>query len=381
MSQPAPERITNSRLTLVSGQVFLEHEGDWQRGLPNHPWMATDFTRIFQQLRGGSGHIRYAFPWRDSQRSGFWRAYCGASSLGQVSAESAWELLVPLRLVPTPRPAVRAESGARVFYDIYGYPFGLVATLTIQLPSGAPSAVGEWREAMRALRMGSSFRLTPPGGAETTPLSAGELLSALLDWHRGEFFGPIATYTASAEEFSVAAVIQGDGVDPLIDLAARPDLQRTLNAVTAWPLNWQAARPPELVDARLPASSTNSSVGDALYAARRGRTLWRPGLFTYRAPPGARLHTLSCLAHNLVAGSVQAEALRLFAMHYATLDKGRMARIPVRLRAAAAKQIERLWYGRETYRSSSVQRLLQDASSLAQVNALLKEMELEPLPA
>lgn len=379
MPQPVPELITNSRLTLIMGQAFLEHLGDWQRPLPDHPWLAADYTRTFGQLRGAAGHPRYAFPWRDSQRSGFWRAYCGASSLGQVSAERAWELLVPLRFLPAPRPTVGVEGGARIFYDIYGYPFGLVASMTVQPPPGAPVSVDGWRDRMRALRMGGGFRLTLPGGAETAGLRAGELLSALLDWYRGEFFGPIATFTASPNEFSVTAVIQGEGVDPLVDLSRRIDLQQTLNAVTAWPLNWQAAELPKLAQARLPASSDNLSPGDALYATRRGRALWRPALFTYRAPPGARLHTLSCLTHNLIAGSVQAEALRLLAIDYATLDAGRKAQVPVRLRSAAATQIDRLWRGRETYRSSSIKRLLGDPISLAQVNSLLTEMELVPL--
>ena len=377
-----PAAIANSRLTLIRGEAFFEHLADAGRPLTEMPWLGADFSRVFGRLRGAGGHPRYAFAWRPSQSSSFWRAYCGSRPLQQLSAEAAFGLLVPFRLVPAQRPSVRIEGGAaRASYDVYGHAFGLVVALTLQQPMGRPMPLDGWRDWLRGLRSGRDFALTLPGASEVTGMREREVLERLTDWHRDEFFGPIGATMPSSEPFSFVTVIQGDGVDPTVPFKARMDLRRTLEAVTTWPVNWAATSLPDVAKAVLPVGGDNPSAGDALYASRRGRTLWRPALFGYRAPAaGARIHTLGCLSHNLVAGSVQAEALRLFALGWAALDGAARARVPVRLRASAATQIDRLWRGRETYRSSSIERLLRDPTSLAEVNALLVEMGQEPIP-
>ncbi|MDB5577715.1 MAG: hypothetical protein JWR80_2891 [Bradyrhizobium sp.] len=380
MSQVPPELITNSRLTMIGGQAFFEHLNDFSQYLPDRPWLPADYGDIFGKLRGGPGHSRYAFPWRDSQRSAFWREYAGSTALSQISAEQSIELLIPLRLTPAQAPVVRVTNGReRLFFDVYGYPHGPVVALTVQLPPGVALSPDDWRDRLRALRLTGCYDVTLPGAAAQTGCTAKEVLDALLEWYRPQYYGAVKAFTASSDPFSIVAVIQGQGVDSSIPLATRADLQRILNAVTAWPVNWEAMQVPPLAEASLPVSSTNVSSGDALYAAKRGRTLWRPALFTYRAPAGARLHTLSCLMHNHIAGAVQAESLRLFAVGYAATKANKRGGIPARLRANVATQIDRLWRGDQTYRSSSIKLHLEDKSSLAQVNLLFVEMGLDAI--
>ena len=380
MSQSQPETISNSRFTVVSGQAFFEHSDDWRRPVPNLFWLPSEYGAVFRQLRGGGGHARFAFPWRNSQKSAFWRAYCEGTALSQVSAETASRLIVPFRLTPRPAPLVRTDDPhERVFYDVYGYPFGLVAALTVQQPMGASLPLDVWRDRLRALRLNACFAIDLPDGTHRSDQSASDVLTVLLEWFRMEFFAAISHFTASAVPLTIVAVIQGSGVDPAVALSARPDLQQLLHAITAWPVNWEATVPPPLDRACLPVGSANVGAGDALYAATRGRTIWRPALFTYRAPAGARLHTLSCLMHNQVAGLMQAEMLKLYAQDFATLDVSWQAQIPPRQRANVAEQIRRLSRGERTYRSSSIQRLLEDRSTIAQINGLLTDSGLEPI--
>lgn len=380
MSQASPEQISHSRLTMISGQAFFEHLSDFSRPLPDRPWMAGDYGTIFGKLRGGGGHGRYAFPWRGEQRSAFWREYCEGTQLPQISAEAAFRLLVPFRMTPMHSPAVAMLGGAeRIFFDSYIYPHGIVTALTVQLVARPPLTLDAWRDGVRALGMGRGYSVSLPGGATQSGLGARDALAAINDWFREAYFGKIENYGSSAEPVSIAAVIQGSGIDPNTPFASRSDLQKLLNAVTAWPVNWEAAQVPDPGEALLDAARTNASAGDAHYASRRGRTLWRPGLFTYRAPAGARPHMLSCLVHNQIAGIVQGESLRLFALRYGSSSPAERSGISPRLRESAAVQIDRLWRGQRTYRSSSIQRLLADKSSLAQVNTLLGDAGLAPI--
>lgn len=374
------EQITNARLNILSGEAFFEQFEGVPRPLAQQFWLPGDYNSIFRNLRGGTGYPGYAMPWRDGQRSTFWKAYCAQTPVSQISTELAAQMMVPLRLVPSTRPVVRISTGnERLFYDVYGFPHGLVASLTVQTAAGTMLSVDEWRDRMRALGMGPNFALELPGGAPQLDLRAKDVLEALIRWHRDRYFGTIAISSPSDIPFSIAVVIQGSGVDPDVAIGARPDLQKTLNAVTAWPVNWQSAAPPPLGDAVLPASSINASPGDALYAARRGRVLWRPALFTYPSSASHRLHSLSCLAHNLLAASIQAESLRLFAIRFAALTESERAIVPPLLRQRAATLIGRLWRGEQTYRSASVKLLIGDRSSLAQVNQLLSGEQVQPI--
>lgn len=373
-----PAQITYARLNIVSGEAFFEQFGTAAPTVPDAFWLPGGYGDIFRKLRGGPGYPGFAMPWRDGQRSTFWKAYCEQTPVNQISTELAARTMVPLRLVAADRPGVRITDGAeRLFYDVNAFPHGLVVSLTIQ--TSAVLSLDEWRDRMRALQLEPCFALKLHGVAGEAGLRARDLLEQLVAWHRDRYFGPIAVTSQSEMSLAIATVIQGSGVDPSVSLASSPDLQKMLNAIAALPVNWPAATLPSLDDAILPASSINASPGDALYAARRGRILWRPALFTYPANASHRLHSLSCLAHNILAASVQAESLRLFAIRYAALSDAERDMIPPIVRNRAAILIGRMWRGDQTYRSASVKRQIKDSGSLAQVNALLTAEQVPPI--
>jgi hypothetical protein len=288
--------------------------------------------------------------------------------LAGVSADSAWRGMVPFRLTNPLQPKVESDNAAeRVFYDVYGYPHGVVAAITIQSPRSSVETLGAWRDRTRRLRLDRPFSVTAAGAPAQAGLGASAALDAILDWHRETYYGPIAERYRSVDPISIGVVIQGDGVNPTAPISA--EIHRALYAVTSWPKDWQTVALPKLQEHCLGVSSLNAATGDALYAARRGRTLWRPGLFSIQNA-GKRLHTLSCLAHNLVAGAVQAESLRLFAQGFAA-SPAAQKQFRSDLVDTAAELLDRMRRGVQTYRSASIQSIIEDPSSKAEVNALL----------
>ncbi len=206
----------------------------------------------------------------------------------------------------------------------------------------------------RRLRLDRPFSITDSGGAKVD-LNAEEALGAILDWHRDVYFGASGDRWQSAEPLTIGAVIKGEGVD--LTAPINDDMHRVLHAVTSWPEDWRHADLPVLKDYCLRVSMKNSSIGDALYAVGRGRTLWRPALFSLKSAPKP-LHKLSCLAHNMLAGAVQAESLRLFALGLDASDPAAQKKIlSTDFVDTAANLLHRMRLGMKTYRSTSIQRV------------------------
>lgn len=355
--------ISDARITFIMGECFTAHLADDTFDFPVlwDEWM---YAYLYNQLRGGA-HGPYALPWRDSQKSAFWRHYLGDSP-GSVPPEQAWEKFVPLRLI-FDASDIGTDLGERVLIDAFGFPFGVVVAITVHVAKGVTMTMDDWIARLRTLRLGTAFA----EGAR--PLSLDSVSAALLDRVRNTYYLGVQPGTRSAEPLSINTVLQAAGGEPAKPISR--DLQRQLHAVTAWPADWgnvplPAAGPP----AFMPMRSRNKVAGDVHYSVGRGRTIWRPGLFArHTAQDGPqRRHTLSCLAHNLVAGGVQAEMLRLFAVRLAAVEKTRrdIDKATVRRLSRIADQLRR---GENTFRSTSVRQQLEDPSSRAAVNALLQE--------
>ncbi|KQT33681.1 hypothetical protein ASG29_06625 [Sphingomonas sp. Leaf412] len=364
--------ITDARITFIAGDCFDGHlDRHYGHDVPfTDEWM---YGYVYNLVRGSSAPLRYAMPWRDSQKSGFWRHYLGDSP-GNVPAERAWRAFVPLRLMGDPEP-IGTDLGERVVIDAFGYRFGLVVAITVHVAKRAALTLDQWVERLRTLRLGSSF--VNAGTTATLP----DVVTHLLDHYRACHFPGVASGTRSAEPISINTVMQAAGGDPAGPVPE--PLQRQLHAVTAWPQDWQNAILPPLGQppAFLPMRSLNGVAGDALYAATRGRTIWRPGLFARHRPQDGpqRRHTLSCLAHNLVAGAVQTEMLRLLAMRYANVD-GMKRMLDTATARGVGRKLDQLRQGAGTYRSSSVKLHVEDPSSRSEVNQLLQLAKAQPIP-
>ncbi|VVT29784.1 conserved hypothetical protein [Sphingomonas aurantiaca] len=364
-------RITDARITFIAGDCFTDHleEGYADDIAFTDGWAYDDH---YNQVRG-AGHPDYEMAWRDSQKSSFWRHYLGDSP-GNVPAETAWKQFVPLRLIED-HGVVETDRGERVLVDAFGYQFGMVVAITVHVAKHSDFTIDSWVDRLRELRLGRAFQI------DGRPATLTETLSRLLDDIRQEAFPHVASGTRSAEPISVNMVLQAADGEPA--QAVDTVLQRQLHAVTAWPADWRNAVLPPIGQepAFLAMRGRNQVPGDALYAAPNGRTAWRPGLFRRHRPQDGpqRRHTLSCLGHNLVAGAVQTEMLRLLAVRVANVPATRR-HLDMGILRRVGWKLDQLRRGKGTYRSSSVKLHVEEASSRAEVNDLLAAADAPLIP-
>lgn len=362
-NKPAMITINDARITFVYGECFTGNLGRVGSEDEELLWDELLYEWGYNQIRGDMLQ-GYAFPWRDSQKSAFWRHYLGDSP-GSVPADDAWKRFVPLRLL-FDTSDILTNAAERVQIDVFGFPFGIVAALTVHVAKGASMPMADWISRLRTLRFRPEFR------EGSHPRTLEEVLGLLLDRARSLFYLGAPAGTRSDEPISVNTVLQAEGGAPRDSVSQ--ELQRELHSVTAWPADWEnAVLPPAEAPAFLPIRSKNQVPGDVHYAVGRGRTVWRPGLFARHTPSDGpkRRHTLSCLTHNLVAGSVQAEMLRLFAVRLASVG-GMRGQIDTGTIRRLARIIDCLRRGENTFRSTSIQQQLEDKSSKAAVNEALK---------
>lgn len=364
--------VSDARITFVFGECFTAHL-DLEYAHANDFADVWGYYSAFNQIRGGNLSKGYALPWRNAQKSAFWRLYLNEHP-GNVPAKAAWDAFVPLRLLDEVID-LGTDKGERVVVDAFGFQFGLVAAVTVHVAKNASLTVEAWVERLRQLRLGQAF----VAGGEPRNLEA--VLIALLDGYRDARFTGVPAGTRSAEPFSINTVLQASGAAPATRVST--SLHRALHAVTAWPPDWKNALLPPADSAEhfLPIRGRAKVKGDVFYAAPRGRTIWRPGLFEQQRPEDGpqRRHTLSCMAHNLVAGAVQAEMFRLLAIRAAALPLDRLFLDTATLRSVGLK-IGHMRSGESTFRSSSIKSHLEESSGKFEVNKLLALAQAPQIP-
>jgi hypothetical protein len=372
-----PITLTNTRLSLIWAEAFIGHTFARPRAGKPALWIRERYCAQFRKLRVQTPDDWLGFPWREAKGNSFWREYFGGQAADSIAAETAWDYVAPLRLLPDPAPIIRTDDPAeRVHCDLFGFSMGMAGTLTIQ-SSREPRSLDQWRDRLLQLRRDNCYSVDI-GGVVTTGLDARSTARLLGDHARPIFYGNVGgSVGGTGDLLSIATVIQGDGVNASV-LPSR-EIQSALNVVTTWPANIAAAKVPPLEEARLRLSRRVQAAGDVHYASRRGRAIWRPSLF---GPAGAKLgnrpsHTVSCLHHNTVAASLQAEMFRKFAKCAATLGLGELS---FSVAENIAQMIHALRNAEGTYRSSSVQAQLEDPNSRAEVNALLSDYGLPTIP-
>ncbi len=367
--------IRSSRLSFVSSQAFFGHAF---KPHPNPvPWKPPYYTREFNRIRGSTAQSDFRFPWRSGNGAGFWRFAANGLDVGTMTAGQAWDRQFPLRIVPRNREEVKTDSpDERVFFDCFAYACGLVVTITIQFQSSSSRDLTEWRERSQELRTKRIFTLQYLSGATSTHDIEG-LAKTILDSYRLRFYGTKDGITASYAPLSLNTVIQASGWNqgaPIDDA-----LNRTLYAVTAWPKNWDTCTVPDLLSCLLDVRSTGATEGDAFYAVGRGRTLWRPALFSMASTKRTQVHTLSCLSHNVLSSLVHAEAMRLFALAFSNLSDADRRQLNSTIVGESADLLEDIYRGKSTYRSYSARRVVEDNNSWAEVNALRQWCEVSLL--
>lgn len=330
---------------------------------------ASDYAREVERAR--QGQSRWTLPWPVDRTSvnHFWHYYMDKRLPSQMTGETAWSYLVPLRRTvveplfePPPIPACHWQAEA------FSYPHGvgLVVTVTVDQELALSAMVGRAIDAQRALR----FQVLHTDASDADGRSVGDVL-------REAMLGEGAAAGLRSEAFSVATVIRGSGVTATRKVREKGAVHRALEALCSWDPSWNAVPPHPQAEAAL--SIRNAPPGHVLYARKRGRAVWFPASF---AASRRRKNTLGCYHRNLVLLSLQVEGLlqlmRLSADH---LRRGEL--MPARL-AGVSRQgagiLGRLYGGAPgTYRSASVPRQVDDSGYRPSVDRVREYFGQEPL--
>jgi hypothetical protein len=312
---------------------------------------ASDYARELERAR--LGKRRWTLPWPVERASinHFWRHYMDNRLPSQVTGETAWSYLVPLRQTvveplfePPSIPACRWQAEA------FSYPHGvgLVVTATLDEELALPAMVDRAVDAQRALR----FQVLRTDASGADGRSVGDVL-------REAMLGEGAAAGLRSEAFTVATVIRGSGATASRKVREKGAVHRALEALCSWNPSWDAAPPHPQEEAALPIRS--APAGHVLYASKHGRAVWFPAAFSVGR---RRKNTLGCYHRNLVLLSLQVEGLlQLMRLAGEHLRRGEL--MPARL-AGVSRQgagiLGRLYGGAPgTYRSASAPRQVDDS--------------------
>lgn len=373
--------IKDLRLTFVLTETILDVQTKLAPGTPLSAFVTQPgYIQTVERLqRGGEAPLDFALrlPWLHPEGHNFWNRYLHDKAARDATGKLCFDKLVPLRL-PGLAEAITAtlpEVG-RVRIEGFYYPFGVGLLISVDLVGAFDiAAAGTLALKVRNDRIYHPSWAAPP----SQPMNFNQLATAALDRLRALGFGGIAGQRS--DPFSVATIVLGNGVDPTQPLVADGDVHRLLNGLANWIHPWQQVAPPALQDGvtRLDLRSAAVWPGHVLFAGKRGRTVWFPGLFT-RAP--GEIHSLGCYHRNLAIGSMQTESLLMLA---AAVETALTQPAPVpnsiqSLGRMAAGLLGRLFTGKKTYRSDSFRAQIQQSGQFHEVNALRQDLGMAPLP-
>jgi hypothetical protein len=371
--------IKDARLTFIWTETFFDllqthNPGDLPFGFLAHSWSYKE--QVKQLLSPAEIPSGLALPWREPAGNFFWTMYLGNIIPGHITANKAWEKLVPLRgqldikLIPT-------WKGARSFVEAYYYPFGTAFAVTFYLRKSMDlnklviEAHKLYKNGLFHLEVGNQIlKTTHLGGAAIEAL---DLIrqSTLGSTTQGGVISP--------HPLSLVTVVRGAGINPSVPLINYPDvahIQHALEGLSNWQDNWQTVNLPVITDPAisLDISKAKSSPGDILYSSRDpnlfGRVIWFPGRFTLTNPTSS----LACYHRNQVLGAIHTESLQSFVNLSVQRYPGASYLNQPNLRWCCQKasiELANFYNGNNTYRSYSLKHQINQRGVKAAINQLL----------
>jgi hypothetical protein len=317
----------------------------------------------------------YSIPWIKGEGRRFWIRYIQKNS---PTTKDYWQALVPLGYQPELSPAPVWTDGT-VSMRAFLYPWGIASIVDCVM-----NCAVELKDAVRlaqTIRRTAMFRVD--AGTGTRDISLESLNALGMDRVRTAAYGPETEKGQSGDPFSVVTVLDADGGDETQVVEEGGPVHRFLEGLVGWDSKWETLVLDPLKDSTV--KIKKSPPGHLLYAGGRGRVVWFPGHFLSK--DGASPHTLWCYHQNLMMGSLQVESLGQIAKDAASaLDEDQtLDEFPVAYGDCVqftAGILGRLNGGKNTYRSNSLRRQVQD-SFKDEVNAIRKKsrppmLELSP---
>jgi hypothetical protein len=320
------------------------------------------YTMQFEEARMRKGPM--SLPWmkKDEKRKSphfFWDFYLETDSR-QVQWREALRRFVPLRENPFPIKA-RGQKNEGASLEVFYYPHGFGVVLTVRIERELPlnamiDRAVEWANT-------GTFDVRWPQGAVGT-FTRSQLAPAVLDRLRKSIFGENGPQgTRSKKAFSVASIIESNGVDLTVAVTEGGEIHRALEGLCTWNQNWKISQLHPLA-AKTVRISRSSPVSHLLYGLTSGRAVWFPGSarVTKENDTGAK-NPIGCYQRNLVLASLQTEILASLMINTQELLQNGIAISPgmTSLVQGAAGILGRL-YGADkgTYMSSSPRMQIDD---------------------
>jgi hypothetical protein len=368
--------ITEFRLAFIWTQTLLSDNPAGKTG----PYAGRGgYETLVGALQRSDPAQGFDLPWLRQKPFAhrFWVKYLSAINPGNVTTGNLWLHAVPLRATAAPvtlslPPGLTgwAPAGAvtesRVTAESFLYPFGLGLIISVTV-KGALTG-GSWIDLACALSHQPIKGVHFDGEAfeQKLPVLARDSVAKLA----ARDFGPMADAPDIADPFTIMTVIQGAGVPA----EAAPDetARRYVQAGATLDPRWSTAKLYDLVmGENLIDIKSTASPGDVVYAVERGRTIWSPSAFS--APPGPK-NSLGCYYRNQVFASLQTEALcRLAKAMYQRIqnDRDQPAHLDDLAKIANAI-LPGMHQGTATYRSKSIQKLIDDNGMTDAMQSLVK---------
>ena len=361
-----PVFVNDLRLAWVWTEVFAEAmANEW-----SDAQLVADLN-LPQVVLARSDHYKQAFdrleldprppvttPW-DGMRPGrphfFWKYYLKSADPAKITADKAWKMFTPLRIRSTKQIGASWLPG-RLWMERFHYPHGLALIVNAQVKDRLRLA-----DAVEMAHRVARDPLEVTGAAPAAPITLMTLAAEELDAAKAAAFGAQKPAGRRSDiPFTVATVVQGEGVDPALKPPQNGDFHRALEGLCSWHATWKSDNLHTLAQARL-GTRKNAPLGHVLYALSRGRAVWFPGSF---CPSVTQLSSLGCYHRNLMFLSLQTESLcelMTLAAAYIDANKPFLPSMSQLVRAGAGT-LGRLYgkKGRETYRSASAPRHLND---------------------
>jgi hypothetical protein len=299
-----PIEVHDMRLSFIWTETVLNLVGD--RIPDDAPCSFLGrFSGYEPRFEGASGHGEadgLQLPWPGPVGQLFWTYYLEGHRPGDVSGTQAWKALVPFRH-KAPLTVEAPWLPRRLLLEAFYYPHGLAFIVTASC--SVRLALDEAIDMAFKVRRGEQFEAQWEGEAPKRFSLDGLAGWAAAKLRAAAFGSQVRPEASSVTPFTVVTVVRASGVDPDVPTPGNGEVHRALEALTGWRLTWRHDRIPDLADASLRIVRT-APASHVLYAGKRGRAVWFPGLFTLSR---SSVRSLACYHRNLVLASAQVESL------------------------------------------------------------------------
>jgi hypothetical protein len=237
-------------------------------------------------------------------------------------------------------------------------------------PADPPPALEALVEAACRIRTGGHLKVGW-GGQAPAAQSVDEMASRAFSAIRSRAMGrraPAPVQSSIGNPFAIATIIQGTDRQPPIPPEDDGPLRHALHGLISASPTWRTDVLPLLSDASVTLRRTSPPY-HLVYVEPRGRAVWFRDAFECRDT----CSSCSCYHHNLFYGSLQVESLAEFVRATVGPIKANAAAVSVErmkvLRRAAAL-LGLIYGGKETYRSRSLRRQIDDNGWKAPIDTI-----------